>query len=253
MCSEYSHCSTWDIPFPASNGLPATKVLPSEPPEPVQEPFSDSVCCSCYSVNRRGKHPRQPTSRPCFETATTTTITITTNTSPLARIQLLRHRHAAAAHVVGLFNAAFGVQMVLLMVFSFGMAVGVVLPEYGYLSVERRVPVTVTQIGMGLINIGSLCLAGQRVANEARRPLMMLGLPEGLGGGGSQIQRETQLETRLETRLETVQATLQLQSAERDVSAAGMFHVNSGTLLSLVAALVTYGVILQQVTPAAAY
>ncbi|KAF0304666.1 COX assembly mitochondrial [Amphibalanus amphitrite] len=250
--TEYSHCLTPDVAlFLDGDGLTVTRPVSPDPREQLspETPFEDSTnCLRC--CRKRPANPRNASSPPPHQTVKAA------DSTALARIQLLRHRHAATARLLSLFNEAFGTQLLMLTLFSFGLAVGVVLPEYSYLPVERRVPVTISQLAIGLLNVSSLCLAGQRVTTAARRPLTLLGLPLAIGGSPSTLQQkprsEADRETRLETQLETVQATLQVQTAEADVSAAGLFYVNCGTLLSLVAALVTYGVILQQMAEAEA-
>ena len=149
--------------------------------------------------------------------------------------------------MLDLLNEAFSTQLQTLTLFNFAMAVSVVLPEYSYLPPERRVPVTMAQLSMGLLNVGSLCLAGQRVATAARRPLTLLGLPKSFSGARN--YHKTPPSPSKEGEEEGTR--LQMHTAEGDVNAAGLFYVNNRTLLSLVAALVTYGVIMQQVSPVA--
>ena len=87
--------------------------------------------------------------------------------------------------MLDLFNEAFGTQLQMLTLFNFAMALSVVLPEYSYLPPERCVPVTMAQLSMGLLNVGSLCLAGQRVATAAQWPLTLLGRPTSYSGGSN--------------------------------------------------------------------
>ncbi|KAF0294889.1 hypothetical protein FJT64_007522 [Amphibalanus amphitrite] len=249
--TEYSHCLTPDVAlFLDGDGLTVTRPVSPDPREQLspETPFEDSASCF-RCCRKRPANPRNASSPPPRQTVKVI------DSTALARIQHLRHRHAATARLLSLFNEAFGTQLLMQILFSFGLSMGVVLPEYAYLPVEQRVPVTISQLAIGLLNVSSLCLAGQRVTTAARRPLTLLGLPLAIGGSPSVLHQkprsEADRDTRLETQLETVQATLQVQTAEADVSAAGLFYVNCGTLLSLVAALVTYGVILQQVSPAA--
>ena len=114
------------------------------------------------------------------------------------------------------------------------MAVSVVLPEYSYLPPERRVPVTMAQLSMGFPNVGSLCLAGQRVATAAQRPLTLPGRPTSYSGDSnynkappSPSKEGNEEETRLQV------------------------HTAEGTSTPPACSTSTYGVILQQASPVA--
>ena len=141
-----------------------TRATSPGPPEHSTELEFADFCCSCRLAIRHTTNTAQP-----FQP-----ISITDSCSHASRVSLLRCRYAATARVLDLLNEAFGTQLQTLTLFNFAMAVSVVLPEYSYLPPERCVPVTMVQLSMGLLNVSSPCLAGQRVATATRRPLTLL-------------------------------------------------------------------------------
>ena len=214
--------------------LAATRAISPGPPEHTTEHTIAAFCCSCRRFGRRATRHTTNTAQP-FQP-----ISIMDSCSHASRVSLLRRRHAATARVLDLLNEAFSTQLQALTLFNFAMAVNVVLLEYSYLPPERRVPVTMAQLSMGLLNVRSPCLAGQRVATAARRPLTLLGRPTSFSGVRNYHKTPPSPSKKGEE-----------EGTRLQMHAAGLFYVNNRTLLSLVAALVTYGVILQEVSPVA--